>query len=123
MGPYDLPVVGGNTAISDASNLNSSQSTLAWMVQPNQITSGTLSGTTDIGVNGQGVVISGSQSSIVINDPNTTNAVISLLGAKGYILIADPSTGVNVIIIGALPDGTYGMVVAQPGVDVLTLFS
>ena len=76
-------------------------------------------------VNGQGVTISGSTSSIIINDMTTLTAVISILGAngKGYILFTNPTSGLNQIIIGNLPDGTFGMVISKPTIDVLTVFA
>lgn len=37
-------------------------------------------------------------------------------------LITDEN-GVNRVIIGRMPDGTYGVIVSKPGVDVNTLFT
>lgn len=91
--PFALPTIG---------SVQSNNSLSSWLFQPlQQNSSGTLPGTTVIKV-GQ---------------------VITIDGNKDYILIANPSTGINQIIIGQLPDGTYGMVVSKPGIDVLTLFS
>lgn len=41
----------------------------------------------------------------------------------GYILVTDPATNVSQVIIGTLPDGTYGIVISKPGIDVITVFS
>lgn len=41
----------------------------------------------------------------------------------GYGSLYYDTNGVPNIIIGILPDGTTGIVVAKPGVDVLTVFS
>lgn len=115
MVPYSFPNVG---------NVRSSDVFASWLIQPYQLNSaGNLPGNTTISVNGQGVQISGPNSSIILADPTTQNAVMSLLGKKGYMLFADPVTKLNNIIIGKLPDGTSGMVVSKPGIDVLTVFS
>ena len=37
--------------------------------------------------------------------------------------IIKDENGDNRIIIGRLPDGTYGIVISKPAVDVLTLFA
>lgn len=101
MGPYSLPSV-GNIGGTDSSTLNADGSTLAWLDQPNQQnSSGTLPGTT------------------VINVGN----VIQINGNQDYILVSDPNSGIPQLIMGLLPDGTYGMVVSKPGVDVLSVFS
>lgn len=76
-----------------------------------------------MGINGQGVQISGPTSSITLADPSTQKTSISLLGTKGYILFTDPVSGLNQIIIGKLPDGTFGLVISKPGIDVLTVFN
>lgn len=41
----------------------------------------------------------------------------------GYGSLYYDTNGVPSIVIGILPDGTTGMVVAKEGIDVLTLFS
>jgi hypothetical protein len=115
MGPYSLPALGG-TASSDTF--------ASWLIQPYQINSaGNIPGQTTMTVNGQGVQISGPTSSIILSDLTTQNPVMSLLGNDGYMLFANPTNKLNQIIIGKLPDGTYGMVISKPGIDVLTVFS
>jgi hypothetical protein len=96
----------------------------SWLIQPYQLNSaGNLPGNTTINVNGQGVQISGPTSSIILSNTTLQKNVISLLGNLGYELFTDPNTGLNRIIMGQLPDGTFGMVVSKPGIDVLTVFS
>ena len=52
---------------------------------------------------------------------NTANSkpIVTIDGTNDYILIADPTTGLNRIIIGLLPDGTYGMAISKTGKDVI----
>ena len=51
---------------------------------------------------------------------DTLNSKIRIEDGNGRLLVND---GVNNrIIIGLLPDGSYGMVVSKPGVEVLSLF-
>jgi len=45
------------------------------------------------------------------------------LERMGQTQIFRDENGVNQIIIGKLPDGTYGLVISKPGIDVLSLFS
>jgi hypothetical protein len=120
MGPYSLSSLG-----SQQGSIQASDTFASWLVQPYQINSGgSLPGTTAIGVNGYGVVISGPDSSIIISSSNSSqDAVISLLGQLGYILFTNPTSKLNQIIIGQLPDGTFGMVISKPGIDVLNVFS
>lgn len=112
--PYSLPTVG----------VPASNNTLSgWQFQPYQLnSSGTLPGTTTIGINGQGVQISGPNSSIILSDPVSQNTTISILGQKGYILFTSPTTKINQMIEGILPDGTVGMVASKTGIDVLSIF-
>lgn len=113
--PYSLPKVG---------TPNSSNTLSGWQFQPYQLnSSGTLPGTTTIGINGQGVQISGPNSSIILSDPTSQHTTISLLGQKGYMLFTDPNSQVNQMIAGILPDGTVGMVSSKNGIDVLSVFS
>ena len=41
----------------------------------------------------------------------------------GNLLVVDPTTQLNRILIGQLPDGTFGIVVSKEGVDVLNVFN
>lgn len=41
----------------------------------------------------------------------------------GYGILLYDSDGIASIIIGILPDGSAGIVVAKPGIDVFTVFS
>jgi hypothetical protein len=122
MNPYSLPVIGVPGA-SDNSTVNGSSSTLAFLTQPYQFnSSGELPATTTINV-GQNVQISGPQGSIIVVDPTTQKTVISILGEDGYILYANPNTGINQMVEGTLPDGTTGLVASVAGVDVLSVFT
>lgn len=120
MGPYSLTSVGGGSGSIQASDVFAS-----WLVQPYQINSaGSLPGQTTIGVNGYGVQISGPNSSIIVSSSNTSqNPVISILGQLGYILFTNPTSTINQMVIGTLPDGTTGMVSSVSGVDVLSIFN
>lgn len=113
--PYSLPTI---------STPRSGNALAGWQFQPYQMnSSGTLPGTTTIGINGQGVQISGPNSSIVLSDPTSQQTTISILGQKGYILFTNPNTKVNQGIVGFLPDGTEALVFSKTGVDVLSIFS
>lgn len=58
------------------------------------------------------------------NDSGNTAIVSGKLPYEnGYGTLYYDSDGVPSIVIGVLPDGTMGMVVAKSGVDVLSLFS
>jgi hypothetical protein len=116
MGPYSLPTL---------QQPQSSDVFASWLIQPYQLNSaGNLPGNTTIGVNGFGVQISGPNSSIIISaSNNVSQPVISMLGKLGYILFTNPTSQVNQMVIGTLPDGTTGMVSSVTGVNVLTLFS
>jgi hypothetical protein len=112
--PFALPTIG---------SVESNNSLSGWLFQPlQQNSSGTLPGTTVINV-GQNMQINGNTGQIGVGGTNSTSNTITIDGKNDRILIADPTTGINQIIIGLLPDGTYGMVVSNPGIDVLTLFS
>lgn len=56
---------------------------------------------------------------ITMNSPTITTPTMD----NPAITITDPKTNVKQIIIGLLPDGTYGIVVSKPGVDVLSVFA
>jgi hypothetical protein len=59
---------------------------------------------------------------ILIKDPSTNNQVISLSGTNQSFNFTNPTTGINQIRIGLLPDGTYNMVVTPNGVSVDSAF-
>ena len=91
--PYALPTIGAP---------QSNNSLSSWLFQPlQQNSSGTLPGTT------------------VMNIGN----VIQINGNKDYILISNPTTSIPSLIMGLLPDGSTGMVVAKSGVSVLSIFN
>lgn len=60
---------------------------------------------------------------LIITDPTTNKQIMTITGTNGYQLFTNPTTGVNQIITGFLPDGTSGMVISKPGIDVLSTFS
>lgn len=59
-------------------------------------------------------------------DPATQAQVINdnfqQLEAEGRTKIIKDENGQARIILGKFPDGTYGLIISKPGVDVLTLF-
>lgn len=61
--------------------------------------------------------------SIQVKDPTTNNSVITTSGIDQTILVTDPITQINRIVIGRLPNGDYGIAVSKPGIDVLKTFS
>lgn len=124
MQPYSLlNVSSGNSTLDNST----STGTLSWLTQPYQLnSSGTLPGTTNINI-GNNMSINGATGTISVgpssSSGSTTANTIVLDGNNDYMTVADPATGVRQIVIGKLPDGTYGMVVSKPGIDVLSLFS
>ena len=50
------------------------------------------------------------------------NNVFQQIEAENRSKMITDENGTNRIIIGLLPDGTYGIVVSKPGVDVNSLF-
>lgn len=54
---------------------------------------------------------------------STQSGTIITDETDNYILVLNSETLVPQMIIGLLPDGTYGMVISNVGVNVLTLFS
>lgn len=50
------------------------------------------------------------------------NNNFALLDGETYTKVYKDAQGVPTMIIGLLPDGTTGLVIAKPGVNVLTLF-
>lgn len=87
---------------------------------PRQIATGSTRGTQTVGYGS--VKIDGTSNSIILSSPVTGNSNVTI-SANGYQLFTNPSTQINQIIIGVLPDNTYGLVISKPGVDVLTVFS
>jgi len=56
----------------------------------------------------------------IINDPATSNPVITTSGPKQNTVFSDPITQTPRVVEGLLPDNTYGMWVSKPGMDVTT---
>lgn len=52
---------------------------------------------------------------------NAINENFSLIENFNRTQIFKDETGVNRIILGKLPDGTYGLVISKPGTDVVKL--
>jgi hypothetical protein len=50
------------------------------------------------------------------------NGNFAKVSADGVTKVFKDSNGVPTIIMGILPDGTTGIVISKPGVDVLTYF-
>jgi hypothetical protein len=61
----------------------------------------------------------------VFKGPSGSNAVINgkLPYEGGYGSLYYDTNGIPSIVIGVLPDGTTGLVISKPGVDVLSLFT
>lgn len=59
---------------------------------------------------------------LLINDPTTNNPVIKTSGVDQTILVADPVTKINRIVIGQMPNGDFGIAISKPGFDVLDAF-
>lgn len=109
----NLASVGSVTSTSLGSGNNS-------RLYPRQISTGSTRGTQTVGYGS--VKIDGTSNSIILSDPLTNNTTLTI-SATGYQLFTNPKTNVNQIIIGLLPDSTFGMVVSKPGVDVLSVFN
>lgn len=88
-------------------------------IRGNQNITGTLTIVSDQ-TNNPTISLSGSDQSILVGSPATP--VISISGNDERILVADTTANINRIIIGKLPDGTFGMVISKTGVDVLSVF-
>ena len=56
----------------------------------------------------------------IVNDPSTNRPVITTSAIKQNTVFSDPKTQTPRVIEGLLPDGTYGMWVSKPGVNVTT---
>lgn len=50
------------------------------------------------------------------------NDVFRQIESENRTQVIRDENGINRIILGRLPDGTYGMVISKPTVDVLGLF-
>lgn len=114
--PFALPTIG---AVASNNSLSS------WLFQPlQQNSSGTLPGTTVINV-GQNMQINGHTGVIGVGAPVGTGQsnTIVIDGSNDYILITNPSTGINQLVMGKLPDGSFGLVASITGVNVLSVFS
>lgn len=111
--------------LSSVSSKGFSNTLSNWMFQPlQQNSSGTLPGTTVINV-GQNMQINGNNGTIGVGaaaGSSGSNTII-IDGNNDYIVISNPSSTIKQMLIGKLPDGTYGMVVSQTGVDVLSVFN
>ena len=53
---------------------------------------------------------------------NALNDMMRQLEAANRTQIIKDEDGVNRVLIGKLPDGSYGLVISKPGVDVRGLF-
>lgn len=60
---------------------------------------------------------------LTINNASTNTTTITLSGTDESITITDPTTKLDRVLIGQLPDGTYGIAVSIPGQDVTKAFS
>lgn len=56
----------------------------------------------------------------IVNDPTTTNPVITTSGPNQNQIFSDPTTQTPRVIEGLLPDNTYGLWVSKPGIDATT---
>lgn len=94
-------------------------------VSPNKIPSGVTRGTqTYINLDGSymtlGLVPDGSgRFGIAFFDPTNT-LITATTGLTQYVY--DKTTGKNILQIGKLPDGTYGLIVAKAGFNVADAF-
>lgn len=76
-------------------------------------------------VNNMVRALNNEQTTKVFKGANGENAVVTgrLPYDGGYGTLYYDVNGIPSIVIGVLPDGTTGLVIAKPGVDVLTLFT
>ena len=54
---------------------------------------------------------------------NAINDTFRQIESENRTKVIRDEDGVDRIILGRLPDGTYGLIVSKPGVDVNTLFT
>lgn len=127
--PEDSSYSLGNPNINSVADASIGSSDTA-RVYGRQISSGNIRGNQNItGIltiiddqsNSPTIVLSGTDQTISVG--SSGNPVISISGADETFIVTDATTKLNQIIIGKLPDGTFGMVVSKPGVDVLTIFT
>jgi YD repeat-containing protein len=78
-------------------------------------------GTVDYMYNSNGVLIFKNTGDVQYNYDTAGNLIFKNDGRTQFVY--DATTGKNIMQIGHLPDGTYGMVVAKTGTDVAALFS
>lgn len=95
-------------------------------VNPNQVTTGTTRGTqTYPNLDGSymtlGLIPDGGTDFGIAFFDKTGTLITKITQETQYVY--DKTSGVNIMQIGKLPDGTYGMVVAKPGIDVADLFT
>ena len=54
---------------------------------------------------------------------NAINDSLRQIESENRTKVIRDEDGVDRIILGRLPDGTYGLIISKPGVDVNTLFT
>ena len=53
---------------------------------------------------------------------NSINDVFRQIESANRSQVIRDENGIDRVIVGRMPDGTYGVIVSKPGVDVKTLF-
>ena len=53
---------------------------------------------------------------------NAINDVFRQIESANRSQVIRDENGIDRVIVGRMPDGTYGVIVSKPGVDVKTLF-
>lgn len=61
--------------------------------------------------------------SLIVNNPSTNTTSITLSGEDQTITVTDPTTKINRILFGKLPDGTFGIAISKEGINVNDAFS
>ena len=54
---------------------------------------------------------------------NALNTNFNIAQSQDRRKVVTDENGTNRIILGRFPDGSYGLIISKPGVDVLSLFS
>ena len=54
---------------------------------------------------------------------NALNTNFNIVQSQDRRKVITDENGTNRIILGRFPDGSYGLIISKPGVDVLSLFS